>query len=92
MFDGRNRILLRRQAVVDCQPVLLPGLLRLEYRRPIGIRIAAAPGPEGWSNIGVRLRHDEIVEAALVVAGPLTDEIPVGQAERAPFNSLAVVL
>ena len=45
----------------------------------------ATPSTEGRSDLGVWLLHDEVVEAALVVARPFTHEIPAGLAlaERA---------
>ena len=59
---------------------------------PVGIRVAAAPGTEPRSDLGPRSLHDEVVEAALVFAGSITDEIPAGLAlaERASGRLAAV--
>jgi hypothetical protein len=58
----------------------------------VGIRVTAAPVAEGRSNLGVRLLDDEVVEAALIAAGSIADEIPAGLAlaERANGRLAAV--
>ena len=76
--DGLESDVAHRSSMAT-RPLRL-GQSALAQPLPLGIHVAAAPGTEGRCNFGIRLRHDEVVQSALVVALPLASEIAAGLA------------